>query len=666
MLKNFCKSLCILLLFFCGIPLFIYAGGKDSLLSKSSGNYSKDTTRINLYLKLADDFLITSSEQSLKYAYNALDLATQIDYLTGMADAERLIGDDYASQNDRPKALSHLIKALDLCENNEAWAKRKRALILNDLGEYYLNFHDYTKAIDFYNKAAEIYSENKSSYQYILVLSNLAGAYQKIGDNSRAEKTALDALRQSQLAMARVKLLQYTQSNKHDDSYHLLIGDNYRTLGGVYMNRIMYDSAEVAFKKAVTFYTKDPPDEDAKLTALQSIGNIYLEREDPLRAESYYQQVLTEAQKSGFSYLVAGSYQKLAIADSMMGNFPRALSNFKKYVAIKDSAESIEKSIAISKINSHKDLEAKQKHIEQLTDERNKQEISIKFKNSLMLFFSVLLPTIIVLESILLVNYIQKQKTNLRLSEQKEELQTLNSVKDRLFSIISHDLRSPLSNLEAILKLMESGDLSNNEVVILSGQLTHNVQETSYMLDNLLQWSRSQMKGITPRKQIINLPELANQVVGFFNAQADKKAIDIRVEFTEVLTTIADLEMIKLVIRNLLANAIKFTPSAGKIIIKIKSEKGQVLVSVADSGIGMTEQMIKKLFSLDAVTTPGTQNEKGTGLGLLLCKDFVERNNGKIWAVSTQGKGSIFTFSLPLISERSPVEAPMVKEKFIE
>jgi len=625
------------------VSLCFMVKGEDwrDIAGKLTGKSKKEDPKVKLYLKLSFDFLTRSSEQSMNYAYKALEYATNDEDDVAMAKAQRYIGDDYVSQGNFPEALKHLIRALEDAERSKD--ETEIGLVYNDLGEFYKYFRQFKRALEFYSKAADYFKNLKRKNNYIMVLSNMAEVYQRMGQNSKAFELAKDALNRSQ---------------KMNDT--LLQGDNYRTLGGVYYNWEKYDSAKANLDKAYLFY-KMGNDEESTLLVIQSIGDIYLKKEDPLDAQASYQKVLNEAQKTGYSYLVTSAYQKLSLVDSMTGNYPRALAYYKKYVQRNDSVESIEKALEISKITDHRDLEEKQKNIEELTNERNKQEINIRFKNSIVLFFSVLLPLIGFFALILLYNYNQKKEINLQLSEQKEELQTLNTVKDRLFSIISHDLRSPLANLEAILNLMESGDLSNEEVMMLSSQLTHNVQETSYMLDNLLQWSRSQMRGILPKKEIINVPELCREVVGFFSSQADKKAIDMRISKTDTLTTMADKEMIKLVIRNLVANAIKFTPSGGKIIINVKLDKNLIFVSVADSGVGMNEEVLEKLFTLEGVSMEGTQNEKGTGLGLLLCKDFIELNSGKIWAESVVGKGSTFIFHLPIIVRNSLQEAILAK-----
>ena len=634
-MKNYTVRLLIGLGLFISFHFSAHAGSTDSISDKLTGDFKEDTIHINYLLRLSYDFITKNAETSLRYAYEANVLSTQLEYSKGMAKAERYIGDDFASEANYPDALKHLLRSLDICDQIDN--KLEKAITINDLGEFNMNFRQYGKAIEFYSQALAYAINNKFYNHQILVQSNLAWAYFKNGDFAKSEILAIKTLQQANV-----------------ENNILLQGDNYRTLGGIDLNRHQFESAKFNFDKALVLY-KLGQDNLASLDVLQFIGDIYLAKKDQVNAKRYYNQVLNLGRSFGNTFIISSSYQKLSQVDSMFGNYTEALQNYKKFAHLKDSTESVDKWLQVNKINSHSDLESKQKHIEELIALKNKQELVISFKNYSLMIFSIVIPVLVILGIILLYYYNQKREINKKLLSQKEELQTLNTVKDRLFSIISHDLRSPLANLEAILKLMESGDLSNDEVVILSSQLTQNVHETSNMLDNLLQWSKSQMKGIAPKMEIIDLSILAEEVLVFFESHADKKAIEMKISYCESLRTRADKEMIRLVFRNLVGNAIKFTPTGGEISISIKSEKKEIIISIKDTGIGMNDKTVKKLFSLEAVTTQGTQNEKGTGLGLILCKDFVEINKGKIWAESAVGDGSSFIFTLPL-SDKGPAE----------
>lgn len=241
------------------------------------------------------------------------------------------------------------------------------------------------------------------------------------------------------------------------------------------------------------------------------------------------------------------------------------------------------------------------------------------------------------------------EQANMLIHQKNEELERLNQLKNKLFSIIAHDVRSPLNNLAGVLSLIGQGVLEHDEVQLITGKLTNNVKETTNFLDNLLIWSRSQMNGIRMDLRELEMFQLANETMEVFRFQCEEKKLTLKNEVSENIFVYADREMIKMVLRNLVSNAIKFSIPGGLILIKgsAKAEDDFAIISVSDEGIGVKKEFQDKLFGVDNYSTVGTMDEKGSGIGLMLCRDFVERNGGKIWMESTQNKGSNFFFSLP-------------------
>ena len=233
------------------------------------------------------------------------------------------------------------------------------------------------------------------------------------------------------------------------------------------------------------------------------------------------------------------------------------------------------------------------------------------------------------------------------IEKQTEELRQLNTIKDKLFSIISHDLKSPLNSLIAILKLLHAGSLKPEELTQLTAKLESEVQSLSVLLTNLFSWAKTQMKGIVPKPVRIDLQEVANENIKLIESDARKKGIVIQNEINGV-SAYADIEMIRLVFRNLISNALKFTGEQGSIVINAKKNGKFVQVCVKDNGVGLSKEDAEKLFSEEEhYTMLGTSKEAGTGLGLLLCKEFVDKNGGRIWVESEKNKGSEFLFELP-------------------
>jgi PAS domain S-box-containing protein len=230
--------------------------------------------------------------------------------------------------------------------------------------------------------------------------------------------------------------------------------------------------------------------------------------------------------------------------------------------------------------------------------------------------------------------------------QQEEKLQALNQLKDRLFSIISHDLRAPLVNITGMLELANSGYFSEKELLTFIPQLAENVKYTTTLLDNLLIWAKSQLKGEKVKLAVFDLQKMVEQNVALYQDAARFKNICIDNQIKKQVLLFADPDMIQLVVRNLLSNAIKFCQEKDTITISARRNGQSTAVCIADTGIGIKEKELNTLFLPGTYTSKGTKNESGSGLGLLLCKDFIEKNNGQIWVESTSGKGSRFYFTL--------------------
>lgn len=249
---------------------------------------------------------------------------------------------------------------------------------------------------------------------------------------------------------------------------------------------------------------------------------------------------------------------------------------------------------------------------------------------------------------------------NEQIENQRMRLEQLNQTKLQLFSLVAHDLRSPVGVLSGFLDFMREEDTTVEDVTRLVPAMADQIQTTLQLMDNLLQWSNSQMNGLQLSPTTIDLQALLEENARLFNSPLAKKNITLSIEDFDSVKIVADRDMLLLVLRNLIANAIKFTPENGQIWIKTSSDdKDHVVVTVQDTGVGISAKNLKKLFrSNQPLTTPGTSNEKGTGLGLLLCKQFIEKHNGNIWVESEIGKGSKFCFTLPkTIPEHVPAAA---------
>ena len=253
---------------------------------------------------------------------------------------------------------------------------------------------------------------------------------------------------------------------------------------------------------------------------------------------------------------------------------------------------------------------------------------------------------------------ISRVKTHLELKFTRDELQEttnhltdLNALKDKMFSVIGHDLRSPLGSVQMTLELLsqdiiQPGDEDYKETIDLLKKTTDEVYS---LLENLLGWAKSQSGNLTVEPESLKLLDVVNSIFLLHRGNLNLKQIEFENKVDTDITALADLNTIKVVLRNIVSNAIKFTPEKGKITIDACQKDNHVEVSVTDSGVGIPEENIPKLFdSKKHLTTYGTNRESGSGLGLVLCKNFIEKNNGEVWVESEVGNGTTFYFSLPL------------------
>lgn len=246
---------------------------------------------------------------------------------------------------------------------------------------------------------------------------------------------------------------------------------------------------------------------------------------------------------------------------------------------------------------------------------------------------------------------------NQELKSLNGQLESLNVLKNKLLSIVGHELRNPISNLKNVLELMDSGDLSKEEEQELRKSLSEELSGTALLLENLLRWSKNQLKGITFNPKTVKLSQLIENNITLLSWQAERKSINVSYEVPPDMHAYVDVEMINIVLKNLLTNAFKFTDEQGTVTIKARSsEQDQIRIEVSDSGRGIPEADQAKLFTLKVKSRPGTAAEPGTGLGLLLCREFVERNGGSIWIKSSLGEGATFIFVIPKADTPSFVE----------
>lgn len=394
------------------------------------------------------------------------------------------------------------------------------------------------------------------------------------------------------------------------------------------------------------------------------LGDIHLMKKLYSKSSNYYNIALANAIKINDKKLISESYLGLYKMYLLTGDYKNALKNYKNYTEYREKLQedNIKENIAISQ--GYFDYEKQKLEIEKLTLVQNQQEEYIKKQrryNYILFAVSILVLLFSILyymanrQKIRLTTALRDknkllEEANNKLLESEKLLKELNTTKDRFFTILAHDLKNPFNVLIGFTELLQSkiNDLPREKLLHIF-KLMHETSSHGYfLLQNLHEWSKYQSNSAEMLKELFNITELINDNVALIKSAAEQKNIKIELSHTESLMVVADRNMISTAIRNLLSNAIKFTNNGGEVSISVKNNNRYIYVIIKDNGVGMDDEVLTRLFKIDEnVSTNGTANEKGTGIGLILTKELIEKNGGKITVTSKINEGSEFQIKLP-------------------
>ena len=402
---------------------------------------------------------------------------------------------------------------------------------------------------------------------------------------------------------------------------------------------------------------------------LNNLGELNL-KEDRLKiAQKQLLEAGTLAESLNQKKELLKNYQLRKVLDSTERNFQQAFEWQRKYFNLKELLEKENNRTLNSKVNSIP-LELNPNFDKAPSDETLETSLSTKdglldleeFNKYKIIFYALVGALAFVL--VFIVMLYLKRNNNIRYAQELEEkniklqlqndafqertrhLESVNNVKDKLFSIVSHDLKDSLSSINGFIDLLKDGSLSREEFDNLIPELSENANNASLLLFNLLNWSKSQMQSLEPKPSLFDIQEVFEAKTKLIEQRLESKGINL-VDHSLRDFAYADRSMIEIVIQNLLANALKFCKNGDTITISNHISNGSCVISVADTGVGISKDNISKLFKNNSFSTMGTNNEKGTGLGLSICKELVELNHGKIWVESTLNVGTTFYVELP-------------------
>jgi len=327
-----------------------------------------------------------------------------------------------------------------------------------------------------------------------------------------------------------------------------------------------------------------------------------------------------------------------SVLEASKGNYRGALNNYKQYHHVSDSINKVRRMDEIGRMKNWQEFEQKDK-------ENLNLQLSKERQKKYMIAMAALMAVILLLLGLAILFYRKSVEKN-------QELKQLHTVKDKLFSVVAHDLRGPMGALVSMLKMANNNMLNAEMQAQLLKDITNRVDDTYNLLDNLLRWSKSQMQGMVLSPVYFNAQEGSRAVTDTLQGIATTKKITL-INRIDKYRIFADKDMFAVLVRNLTTNALKYTSAEGQVILDAKMSNNMLVISVKDTGTGMPQEVQEKLFKLSETKSKrGTNNESGTGLGLVLCADFVKANGGRIWFSSEQGKGSTFYFSIPVTEKR--------------
>ncbi|PCI35931.1 MAG: hypothetical protein COB60_01120 [Flavobacteriaceae bacterium] len=595
-------------------------------------------------------------DKSLDYYDKSIMIFEELNNKIGIAQCLFNIGQIYLKRGNHSVALDYCIKSLVIVE--ELGDKQRIAKRLNFIGLIHFDRNNYMLAIENNSKSLKIFEELQDREGIASCLNNFGRIYMRQG-----------------------KLILSIESYKEalyifeEINYKSGISDALFNIGFIHSNEGNYNLALETFYKCLTISEKIE-DNERSCSSLWAIANVYLIRKELDKALSYSHKSLIIANKMGLLSHQKNIREQLSTIYATLKNYDKAYENYVLYKELNDRIFNEDNIRKITDLKYQYEFDKANQAI--ALEQQKKDAIAIeksKRQRTLLLWFILVFILMTVLVVFIFRSNLQKRKANVKLVMQKEqieaankvltvqrkelqdvanELKTANKTKDKFFSIIAHDLRGPLGNLMSFGEILSKGHTEIEEetkkryieIIAKEAKMTFN------LLNNLLKWASSNIGSLKVNPERIIINNIVKENLNLFKTSAVVKEITLKESLSEKIEFYADYDMINTVMRNLISNAIKFTSAKGTVeILARKISNKRIEIGISDSGIGIEANALAKLFNTEShFTTPGTINEKGSGLGLKLCKEFIDRNDGEIFAESELGIGTTIWISLPLVA----------------
>ena len=664
----------IVLTFLC--PLFARAQDQSTIDSLESmlNKDQPDSSRISMLIRLSREYQYTNINKSREFAENAVKIAEAINSKKQKIRAYQNLGALYAISGDYSTALRY--DNLALQNSMDGRDSANLSIDYNNVANDYYDLGEYDEAYFYFTKSYRVARSIEDSLRMAIALHNVGRVFKELGQYDRALEHlnlsldisrgikdvegvpyALDEigdvmLRKGEYDSAKGTLL---RSVKLTRQQNLLVLEprTLAKLATVHLHTKDFGSALAYYD--TTFRLHEKTGNEFGIAEVElGRGLVYIEQGKYDEAMRSINRSLSLANQSNARTLEIRGYQTLSSLYELRQDYRNSLASYKQFKQLEDSLFSQDMQEKLLRDQIRFETEDKDTEIAALNEERNLKDDQIKrqeFVRNILVVVMAL--SVILLATVYRSGQRRRQINTLLLRHQQEmetrseELERLNQVKDKFFSIISHDLRSPINALAGLLDLLDKGAVKPEELSKHIHELKSRFNHTRTLLNNLLDWTLLQMDKLNLQATRIDLHKLVDENIELLGSVPNKH-IRLHNHVPENTIGYADSNTVNLVIRNLMTNAIKFTNDGGEVAIGSEDLGNEWLITVTDNGVGMNAEVLKILFDKTApYTTRGTANEKGTGLGLILCKEFVEKNGGRITVESEVGKGSKFSFTIP-------------------
>jgi signal transduction histidine kinase/Tfp pilus assembly protein PilF len=658
-----------------------------------------DTARLKLLQQLTEAYSSVDPVKKFYYANVYKALAQKLHNGQAVADAYVSMGISYGIRSKLDSALYYFTLAYKQAEKSKYPLGMGRSLA--NIGYAYDRLDDKKESVQSYLQALEIFKKFKYQHGINQCNINIGAIYYDLGQYkialsyfSECLKNSTDSKDEPGIAYGLYNVGNCYQSLGQDDkaldcfNKSLAIRDKQGDLNGsglaqmglgiVYLHKKQYNSAithlQIALKNMRTL--QDKYQENA---VLNHLADVYVANKQYELAKGCAMQALNIGHTIKSKVSVSDALERLVSVYKGENDLAKAFKYQSEYISIEDSilVEKSLKDVTLTEISRIRSENENLTINNQLISSKNTSYLARLNKYSnVIVATSIILGSVTLLLVILYRRNLEKQATNKLLLQQKNEianinkeletlneevnaqmeltnaqnieLERLNDIKNKFFSIVSHDLRSPLSTLQSLFSIYREGDIGEEELGMLLAKLEDTILSTGAFLDNLLEWAKSQLEGIVITPVNFNVGECILENIHLFESKVGLKNLTVINQAIQPVMVHADRNMINLVIRNLLSNSIKFCAPGDEITLSAELKDGKALIAIRDTGPGISETDRDKLFNLEHTLSTGTQGEKGNHLGLILCRDMVVQNNGHIWFETQYGEGTTFWVELPI------------------